>query len=116
MLCGMPTTLPPDRTCSARGCNTCTILTLGASPGGFDMGAAVPVAEPRWSGAHQGLALFLARLLAPLGDRPLAVPVDPRRPDGMLGGTLPPTGLQVRRSTGGRLSTWSLGPGGEPAR
>lgn len=59
------------------------------------MGAAVPVAEPRWSGAHQGLALFLGRLLAPLGDRPLAIPVDPRRPDGMLGGTLPPTGLQV---------------------
>jgi hypothetical protein len=67
------------------------------------MGAAVPVAEPRWSGAHQGLALFLARLLAPLGDRPLAVPVDPRRPDGMLGGTLPPTGLQVWHSARSRL-------------
>lgn len=62
------------------------------------MGAAVPVAEPQWSGAHQGLALFLGRLLAPLGDRPMAAPVDGRRPDGMLGPTLPAAALQV--STG----------------
>lgn len=59
------------------------------------MGAAVPVAEPQWSGAHQGLALFLGRLLAPLGDRPLAAPIDPRRPDGMLACTLHPEALQV---------------------
>lgn len=59
------------------------------------MGAAVPVAEPQWSGAHKGLALFLARLLAPLGDRPLAAPADARRPDGMLVCTLPPDALQV---------------------
>lgn len=59
------------------------------------MGAAVPVAEPLWSGAHQGLALFLGRLLAPLGDRPLAAPADVRRPDGMLACMLPPDALQV---------------------
>lgn len=67
--------------------------------GGFDMGAAVPVAEPQWSGAHQGLALFLGRLVAPLGDRPVAAPLDPRRPDGMLGCTLPAAALQVRTGT-----------------
>lgn len=27
------------------------------------MGAAVPVAEPEWSGAHKGICLYLARLL-----------------------------------------------------
>ena len=47
------------------------------------------------------LGVDLGRLLAPLGDRPLAIPVDPRRPDGMLGGTLPPTGLQVGRKAHG---------------
>lgn len=61
------------------------------------MGAAVPVAEPQWSGAHQGLALFLGRLLAPLGDRPMAAPVDGHRPDGMLGPTLPAAALQASR-------------------
>lgn len=63
--------------------------------GGFDMGAAVPVAEPQWSGAHVGLALYLLRLLAPLGDRPLAQPQDPRKPDGMLAASLPAAALEV---------------------
>lgn len=38
--------------------------SLSAAPGAvFDMGAAVPVAEPEWSGAHKGLCLYLSRLL-----------------------------------------------------
>lgn len=59
------------------------------------MGAAVPVAEPQWSGAHVGLALYLLRLVAPVGDRPLAHPLDPRNPDGMLDCSLPAAALEV---------------------
>lgn len=32
----------------------------------FDMGAALPVAEPVWSAAHRGLCLFISRLLHPV--------------------------------------------------
>ena len=44
---------------------------------GFDMGAAVPVAEPEWSAAYRGLCLYLARALAPAWERPIAVPAAP---------------------------------------
>ncbi|KAK9837777.1 hypothetical protein WJX74_004885, partial [Apatococcus lobatus] len=39
---------------------------------GFDMGQAVPVAEPEWSAAHRGLCLYLARILQPAWDEPIA--------------------------------------------
>lgn len=60
------------------------------------MGTAVPVAEPHWSGAHVGLTLYLQRLLAPLGDRPLVVPADPRQPEALQLGALPVAALQAR--------------------
>jgi len=40
-------------------------------PGGFDMGAVVPIAEPEWSAAHKGLCLVISRMLRSVWDEPL---------------------------------------------
>ena len=40
--------------------------------GGFDMGTAVPVAEPEWSGAHKGIALYSTRILTTVWDELIA--------------------------------------------
>ena len=51
-----------------------------APAGGFDMGAALPVAEPSWSAAHRGLCLFASRLLHPVWEVALVRPVAKNSP------------------------------------
>ncbi|KAK9806121.1 hypothetical protein WJX72_002210 [[Myrmecia] bisecta] len=60
---------------------------------GFDMGMAVPVAEPEWSGAHKGLALFLSRLLRPAWEEEVVGPV--AGSSGLLQCRIPAAVLQV---------------------
>ncbi|CAL8471349.1 g10891 [Coccomyxa elongata] len=42
---------------------------------GFDMGQAVPLAEPEWSAAYKGLCLYVARVLQPAWEEAVTVPV-----------------------------------------
>eukprot|EP00884_Botryococcus_braunii_P002912 jgi/Botrbrau1/12621/Bobra.0169s0148.1 len=41
---------------------------------GFDMGQAVPVAEPEWSGAHRGLCIYTSRVLEPAWEELITEP------------------------------------------
>ncbi|KAL4425159.1 hypothetical protein ABPG77_008264 [Micractinium sp. CCAP 211/92] len=58
---------------------------------GFDMGAVVPVAEPEWSGAHQGLCLYASRVLQAVWDEQVAAPM---RGSPLLKSRLSPDTLQ----------------------
>lgn len=62
--------------------NLNTNMTLQSSAGGqrerFDMGAVVQAAEPGWSAAHEGLCLYVSRVLGPTWDRPVLATMSPK--------------------------------------
>ena len=63
---------------------------------------AVPVAEPEWSAAYKGLCLYMARVVQPVWEEEIVVPLSPG--SNALKANIPHNMLMVRQASPSQCS------------